>query len=135
MLRSVGRLATVAILGTLGGSAVACSDSCGNVNCSGGGTLYVHLVEAVPAGTTLEVCFEDACGGAELDPAHRATGYVPEGSLGTWTDHRDDELTVALRAADGRELGRETLAADQEDGECCDDYWIVRTTLPEASDR
>lgn len=101
-------------LGCGGGEDCACGDPA---------TLYVELPIAVSQGATVEVCFEDACGTAAMN--NQSMGEVPWADLGSWPDDRDAPVDVSV-VQGGEPISQLSGVADQEDGGCCGDYWVVR---------
>jgi hypothetical protein len=117
----------VFLAAALGGSTVGCGDSCGEVSCSDGLSLYLELDNELPAGGTVEVCFEESCADAEM----YGVGDLPDkgevrfADIGRWSDNKDAEVTVTVRQADGTVLTEETGVPEKRGG-CCGDYWTAR---------
>lgn len=110
------------LLLAVGPTQLGCGDSCGDVDCGDPETLYVELPDSVPATASIEVCFQEACGLADM--ANSTDGAVPWAEIGDWSDNRDEPVRVSVRTSDGV-LSTTSAVADQ-DGGCCDDYWTVR---------
>jgi hypothetical protein len=111
------------LLMAVGPTQLGCGDSCGDVNCGDPETLYVGLPDAAPAASSVEVCFQDACGVAYM--ASRTQRSVPWAELGDWSDHKDDLVQVSVRTSNGETLSTGSAVADNAGG-CCGDYWTVR---------
>ena len=101
---------------------LGCGDSCGDVACGDPETLYVELPTGVPSGASVEVCFEDACGTADM--ANPTDGSVPWSEVGRWGEDKGEPVVVSV-TQDGAELSRGSAVADKA-GSCCGDHWTVR---------
>jgi hypothetical protein len=126
-LASLVRLGSVLSLVALGGSAMGCGDSCGDVSCSDGESLYLELGDELPTGGTVEVCFEDSCSEAEMYGGGELPdkGEVRYAALGRWSDNKDAEVTVTVREADGT-VSTEVTGVPEKRGSCCGDYWTAK---------
>ena len=126
-MRSLVRCGTALVLVALGGSAPGCGDTCGEVSCGDGKSLYLELDDELPAGGTVDVCFRDSCADAEMYGGGDLPdkGEVRFVELGSWSDDRDAEVTVTVRRADGTVASRVT-GVPQKRGSCCGDYWTAR---------
>ena len=111
------------LLMAVGPTQLGCGDNCGDVACGDPDTLYVELPDAVPTAASVEVCFQDACGVADM--ANPTDGSVPWAEVGDWSDNKADPVQVSVRTSDGELLGTGSAVADQAGG-CCGDYWTVR---------
>jgi hypothetical protein len=104
---------------------------CTRVNCSCAAPfdgLYVN-VAAPTAGSVVQVCDGPACGSAivdEIDPGQlRSELKIPAAQLGDWAAHRDAELVVTVRAAEGQAISQATVVATKHHPQCCGDYWDI----------
>ena len=125
---AIVRIAVAVVLaGALGGSTVGCGDSCGDVSCGDGTSLYVELDHELPSGGAVEVCFEDSCANAEMYGGGDLPdkGSVRFADIGSWSDNKDAALTVTVRQADGTVFTEATAVPDKR-GSCCGDYWTAR---------
>jgi len=90
-------------------------------------SLYLELDEKLPSGGTVEVCFEDSCGDAEMYVGGDLPdkGEVRFTDIGNWSDNKDAEVTVTVRREDGTVL-TESIGVPEKRGSCCGDYWTAR---------
>lgn len=115
------------LAGSLGGSTLACGDSCGDADCTAGGSLFVELEDPVPVGSFVEVCFEESCGVVEITAVDGTAdeGQVPFDALGDWSDSKDDEVLVRVTRESGSVIVEESGVPEKRGG-CCGDNWTAR---------
>ena len=111
------------LLMAVGPVQLGCGDDCGDVACGDPETLYVELADAAPAAARVEVCFQGACGVADM--ANPTDGSVPWAEVGDWSDNKGGPVQVSVRTSDGGMLSTGSAVADKAGG-CCGDYWTVR---------
>ena len=117
------RWPAIILLMAVGPTQLACVEDCGDVACGDPETLYIELPDAAPAVGSVEVCFQGACGIADM--ASPTDGSVPWAQVGDWSDNKLDVVQVPVRASDGVTLSIGSAVADKA-GSCCGEYWTVR---------
>ena len=116
------RRVAVAVLLLIAPWQLACGDSCGDVASGDPETHFVELPAQAPSGADVNLCFEGACGTADM--ANPTEGSVPWSEVGRWSEHKGEPVDVSV-VRDGLELAHGSAVADKA-GSCCGDYWTVR---------